>query len=553
MSLSARRELLAATATRYQQARKKEKQNILDEFIAATGYHRKYAIGLLNDFGPVPTELSKRERIPRDRIYDDDVKEALIFVWETANRICSKRLVPFLPKLVKSLERHGHLALTGDVRERLLAISARTVDRLLYDMRHGEQTSGLSTTKPGGLLKHMIPIRTFSDWDDDRPGFIEADLVAHCGDDPGGHFLYTLTMTDVATGWIELAALLFRDQETTLNAIKRLQGQLPFDLLGLDTDNGSEFINYLLFYYCDDKEITFTRSRPYKKNDQCHVEEKNGSVVRKFVGYDRFEGIEPCRVLGALYERLRLYVNFFQPSVKLISKQRVGSRVVKKYAAAKTPHQRVVAYETLSDESEQALAEQFKTLDPIALLAEIEHLQDQLWPYAYVGRQVVTSTLALNGLHPETSTEQSDQQREPVEPETPGPATPSGNPDKSSGTQNGSDLADTSDHQPLERSKRRYRRNKPKGKHQAPRWWRTHPDAFADVWEVVEQQLERTPDIQAKALFHWLQEQYPGLFKDAQLRTFQRRVKTWRVDQAGRQLEAEDENRTASWLSGTEQ
>ena len=541
MSLSARRELLAATATRYQQARKKEKQTILDEFIGATGYHRKYAIALLNGFGPVSTEPPKRERIPRDRIYDDEVKEALIFVWEAANRICSKRLVPFLPKLVKSLERHGHLALTDDVREQLLTISARTVDRLLYAVRHGEQASGLSTTKPGGLLKHMIPIRTFSDWDDDRPGYIEADLVAHCGDDPGGHFLYTLTMTDVSTQWIELAALLFRDRETTLKAIERLRGQLPFDLLGLDTDNGSEFINYLLFDYCDDEEITFTRSRAYKKNDQCHVEEKNGSVVRKFVGYDRYEGLEPCRVLGALYESLRLYVNFFQPSVKLISKKRVGSRVIKKYDVAQTPHQRVVADETISSETKQALAEQFKTLDPLALLAEIERLQDQLWQYAYVGRKGLTSTRAVNGSPPKLPAEPSDLQPGPAEPETLSQTTPSGNQDQALGIQNGSAPTAKPDHRPLERSQRRYRRNKPKGKHQVPRWWRTHPDAFADVWNAVEQQLERTPDRDAKSLFLWLQEQYPDQFEDGQLRTFQRRVKAWRIEQASRELEDKNE------------
>ena len=539
MSLPARRELLAVTASRYQQVSKKEKQVILDEFVAATGYHRKYAIALLNDFSPAPSEPPKRELNPRDRIYDDDVKEALIIVWEAANRICSKRLVPFLPTLVKILEHHGHLTLTENVRERLLAISASTVDRVLYDVRHGEQPSGLSTTKPGGLLKHMIPIRTFADWDDDRPGFIEADLVAHCGDDPSGYFLHTLTMTDVATGWIELAALLFRDQETTLNAIERLRSQLPFDLLGLDTDNGSEFINYLLFDYCDDETITFTRSRPYKKNDQCHVEEKNGSIVRKFVGYDRFEGIEPCRVLGALYASLRLYVNFFQPSVKLISKQREGSRVIKKYDRALTPYQRVVASETVSGESKRALAAQFEPLDPIALLAEIEHLQDQLWQYAYVGRQVVTATLSLNGTPPATPAEQTDQQLASLEPETHTVVSESGNQVTSSGSQNESHALATPDNQPLERSERRYRRNKRQGQHQVQRWWRTHPDAFADVWEAVERQLERSPDIYAKTLLAWLQEQYPGRFEDGQLRTLQRRVKAWRVEQAGRQLESE--------------
>lgn len=545
MSLPARRELLAATAARYQQASKKEKQVILDEFVAATGYHRKYAIALLNDFGPAPSEPPKRERNPRDRIYDDDVKEALIIVWEAANRICSKRLVPFLPTLVKVLERHDHLHLTEDARERLLAISASTVDRLLYDVRHGEKPAGLSTTKPGGLLKHMIPIRTFADWDDDRPGFMEADLVAHCGDDPGGHFLHTLVMTDVATGWIELAALLFRDQETTLQAIARLRTQLPFDLLGLDTDNGKEFLNYLLYHYCRDESITFTRSRPYKKNDQCHVEQKNGSIVRKFVGYDRFEGIEPCRVLEALYEPLRLYVNFFQPSVKLVSKKREGSRVIKKYDPAQTPYQRVVASETVSGESKRALEEQFKPLDPIALLAEIERLQDQLWQYAYVERRVIASPVSLNGSNQATLAEQIGQPSASVGPETSAEAPQNGNAVPPSDNHVGPEASSLQANVSLNRSERLYRRTKRKGKHsQVKRWWRTRKDPFEDVWEEVEQQLERTPDIYATTLFAWLQQKYPGQFTDGQLRTLQRRVKAWRVEQAGRQLEAEDETGT---------
>lgn len=543
MSLSARRELLAATAVRYQQASKKEKQTILDELVAATGYHRKYAITLLNNFDLAPSEPPQRERKSRDRIYDDDVKETLIVIWEAAHRICSKRLVPFLPTLVKVLERHGHLSLTDDVRERLLAISASTVDRLLYDVRHGEKPAGLSTTQPGGLLKHMIPIRTFADWDDDRPGFIEADLVAHCGDDPGGHFLHTLAMTDVATGWIELAALLFRDQETTLQAIERLRMQLPFDLLGLDTDNGKEFLNYLLYHYCQDESITFTRSRPYKKNDPCHIEQKNGSVVRKFVGYDRFEGIEPCRVLEALYEPLRLYVNFFQPSLKLISKKREGSRVIKKYDAAQTPYQRVVADETISTESKQALGKQFKQLDPIALLAEIERLQDQLWQYAYVGRRGVTVPISRNGTDQATFTEQRDPQRGSMEAERSAEAVPSDNNGQRSDNQEASGATDPSIDTSPDRSERMYRRTKRERKQvQGKRWWRTRKDPFAEVWEEVEQQLERTPDIYATTLFAWLQEKYPSQFQDGQLRTLQRRVKAWRVEQATCRLEPEGES-----------
>jgi hypothetical protein len=538
MSLSGRRELLAAAAVRYQEAARADKQIILDEFVKATGYHRKYAITILNGFDPASPSPTQRGRRPQNRKYDDDVKEALVVVWEAANRICSKRLVPFLPELVKVLERYDHLQLSADVRERLVAISASTVDRLLYDVRHGEKATGLSTTKPGGLLKHMIQIRTFADWDDDRPGFLEADLVAHCGDDGGGHFLYTLVITDVATGWTEFAALLFRDQETTLQAIERLRTQLPFDMLGLDTDNGKEFLNYLLYHYCQDESITFTRSRPYKKNDQCHVEQKNGSVVRKFVGHDRFEGIEPCRILGALYEPLRLYVNFFQPCLKLRSKKREGSRVIKKYDIAQTPYQRVVADKTISADLRQALEKQFNSLDPIKLLARIECLQDQLWQYAYVGRKATAAPVPLKEVNQSTLAEQACPDRVSMEAE--GPTEPLSGDNEVSQPDNheASGITAASAYAGPDRSERMYRRSERKRKQvQGKRWWRTRRDPFGAVWEQIEQQLERAPGIHATKLLAWMQVRYPGQFQDSQLRTLQRRVKAWRVEQATRQLE----------------
>lgn len=187
--------------------------------------------------------------------------------------------MPFLPEIVPVLEKYGHLELSDKVRACLLAISPSTVDRMLYKIRQGGKVSSRSTTKPGNLLKSQVAVRSFSDWDDARPGFTEADLVAHCGTFVGGHFFQTLVMTNICTGWTEFEALLFRDQETVLQALERIREQMPLDLLGLDTDNGTEFLNYLLLQYCFDEEITFTRSRPYKKNDQCHVEEKNGSIT----------------------------------------------------------------------------------------------------------------------------------------------------------------------------------------------------------------------------------------------------------------------------------
>ena len=518
MSLNSRRELLTSTAARYQKAAKKEKQPILDQFTASTGYHRKYATRLLKNHNEHAKKDPQPNRKARARIYNEEVRAALIVAWEAANRICSKRLVPFLPEMVAVLEKFGHLSLAEEIRARLLGISPRTVDRLLYSIRHSRRPGGLGTTRPGALIKGQIPIRTFSDWDDDRPGFMEADLVAHCGTFTGGHFLQTLVMTDISTGWTEFEALLFRDQETVLHAICCVRQQIPFDLLGLDTDNGTEFLNYLLLGYCFDEEITFTRSRPYKKNDQCHVEEKNGSIIRKFIGYDRFEGIQPCRTLSALYKLLRLYVNFFQPSLKLASKTRVGSRVIKKYDPAKTPYQRVQAAESVTDEMKQALREQYEDLDPVRLLAGIETLQDQLWPYAYLAFGMPEPEEAANGAQPKMS-------RHPK----PDPAPPNPAEAHSSST-------------PKDRVERMYRRTKkPRRDGQGKRWWRTRPDPFAEVWAEVEQRLSEAPFASGKGFFLDLQRRYPGKFPDGQLRTFQRRVRDWRVAQVHAQIEAEND------------
>ena len=530
MSLPARRELLASTAPRYAKANKKLKQTILDEFTASTGYHRKYAIDLLKHYNP-KTAKTKRRRAPRQaqpRQYTEEVQQALVTVWKAANRICSKRLVPFLPEFVEVLEKYGHLSLSQQTRERLLAISPATVDRLLYKVRHGDKARGLSTTKPGSLIKQMVPIRTFADWDDVRPGFVEADLVAHCGTYTGGSFLNTLTMTDVATGWTECMALLFKDKEAVLLALGQARTQMPFPLLGLDTDNGSEFLNYALLKYCRRQEITFTRSRPYKKNDQCHVEQKNGSIVRKMIGYDRFEGIVPCRILAELYQSLRLYVNFFQPSLKLISKHRQGSKVIKKYDPAKTPYQRVLASETVSKAAKEALREQYSSLDPVVLLQRIEQLQDQLWQYAHVER---ANTITLTSPATDATLVQTTAAKasscvvaaQTMEPDAQAQAVISGD---------GASLCadDVQVDLPLPQQARRYRRTK-KPRKQVKRWWRTHQDAFDQVWPEAAQQLCLRPYMEAKALFQALQRKYPGTFKDGQLRTFQRRVKAWRLQQ----------------------
>lgn len=378
MSLASKRELLAAIRPRYTLANRSQKGQVLDEFVAATGYHRKYAIQLLNH--PPRRRVRKRGR-SRVR-YTGEVNAVLEQVWRAANCICSKRLVPMLPALVEALERHGELHLDAPIRQLLLSLSPATVDRLLRRVRQGSKAQGLSTTKPGSLLKQSIPVRTFAQWNDAQPGFVEVDLVAHGGDSSRGEYLHSLDMVDVKTRWVVLAALLNRSQATVSAAIAAGRSRLPYPLLGLDSDNGSEFINDNLKRYCEHEHITFTRCRPYNKNDQAYVEQKNWTAVRQTVGYGRYEGQAACDALAALYEPLCLYLNFFQPVMTLVAKHRNGARVHKCYDTAQTPFQRALDAPEVPDETKAQLRQLYLTLNPIALLRHIETCQRSLWRLA---------------------------------------------------------------------------------------------------------------------------------------------------------------------------
>ena len=302
MSQRSKRELWETIQPRYLKASKAEKQKILDEFIAATGYHRKYAIRILRHGYP-RGQYKKKGKIP---VYRGEVVQALEVIWEIYGRICSKRLHPFLPEGIRILERHHELNLSPETKRLLLNISRSTIDRCLKPVRFKGKLHGLSTTKPGTLLKKAIAVRTFADWNENKPGFMEIDLVAHCGNTVEGQFLNTLTCTDVCTGWTEPIALHRRSQQTVRDALHAMRPELPFALLGIDSDNGSEFINDLAYGYCLEDHITFTRSRPYKKNDQAYVEQKNWSVVRHTVGYDRLETDEEFELLISVYSDLRL-------------------------------------------------------------------------------------------------------------------------------------------------------------------------------------------------------------------------------------------------------
>ena len=374
MSQRSKRALFAEVQPRYLKASKTEKQKILDEFTANTDYHRKYAIRILK------RGYKRRPNKPKGRtaIYRGEVVEALEQIWETYGRICSKRLHPYLPEGIKVLERCGELTCSAETKELLLRISRSSIDRCLAPARFNKP-QGLSTTKPGSLLKKNIPIRIFADWSEDKPGFLEVDLVAHCGDSVAGQFLYTLTCTDLCTGWTEPMALPRRSQEAVCAAIDAMRQDLPFDLLGIDSDNGSEFINDLLYRYCLDEKITFTRSRPYQKNDQAHVEQKNWSVVRHVVGYDRLESDEQYALLESIYTDLRLYVNFFQPVLKLIDKKHIGNKVIRKYDTARTPYQRVMERKDTSLEGKAHLLNLYLRLNPADLRHRIDEKVFQLW------------------------------------------------------------------------------------------------------------------------------------------------------------------------------
>jgi hypothetical protein len=375
MSQCSKRELVETIRPRYLKAPRNEKSKIIDEFIANTGCHRKYAIRLLRKGYPA----KKRKRSGRKKKYQGEVIQALIRIWEICGRICSKRLKPFLPEIVAVLERHKEIKLEAEVKEMLLSMSSATIDRCLQK-EHFEKKHGISTTRPGTLLKNAIAVRTFTDWNEERPGFMEIDLVAHCGGSAEGQFCYTLTAVDISTGWTECLAVKNRTQEAVFAQIVQLRERLPFPLLGLDSDNGSEFINDMLYRYCLKEKITFTRSRPYRKNDQAHVEQKNWSVVRRTVGYDRYETPEQLSLLQSIYADLRYYVNFFQPVLKSIGRKHLEEhKFIKVYDRAATPLQRAVQSNEMPVQTKAAWINTYLHCNPVALKNKIDDNVAVLW------------------------------------------------------------------------------------------------------------------------------------------------------------------------------
>jgi len=375
MSQGSKRELVESIRPRYLKASRTEKSNIIDEFIANTGCHRKHAIRVLRRGYPA----RKKKKSGRKKKYQGEVVQALVRVWEICGRICSKRLKPFLPEMVAVLERHKEMKLEAEVKELLLSMSCATIDRCLQK-EHFEKKRGISTTKPGTLLKKAIAVRTFMDWNEERPGFMEIDLVAHCGGSVEGQFCYTLTAVDLSTGWTECLAVKNRTQDAVFAQIIQLRERLPFPLLGLDSDNGGEFINDMLYRYCLQEEITFTRSRPYRKNDQAHVEQKNWSVVRRTVGYDRYETPAQLSLLQSIYADLRFYVNFFQPVLKSVGRKQLEERkFIKVYDQAATPFQRALQSKEIPVQTKAKLINAYFHCNPVALKNKIDDNVACLW------------------------------------------------------------------------------------------------------------------------------------------------------------------------------
>jgi hypothetical protein len=371
MSKMSKREYLIQVKKKYYRAKKKIKTRLLDDFCDFTGYSRKYAVFLLNN--PVPAKW-KRKRRSRGRTYDQAVIDPLLVLWRASNEICAERFHPFIPILLPKLMEQKEIEVTDEIKEKLLKISLGTVKRIIRKTKRRSRIKIKGTIKPGSILKKQIAIR-YGRWTDTDPGWCETDTVAHCGDNVGGEFIYSLDVVDICSGWSEQAAIWGKGEMATKEQMDNIRRRLPFKLLGLDPDNGSEFINWQMLRYCKKNEITLTRSRPYKKNDNAHIEQKNYTAIRQLIGYERLEKREQQDILNDLYgNEWRLYLNFFQPTMKL--KERIKDnetgKTTKKYFEAKTPYQRLIEHPKISQEQKDMLKSVYNNLNPIVLQKEIK-------------------------------------------------------------------------------------------------------------------------------------------------------------------------------------
>jgi len=395
LTMHERHAIVRELSSRFQRATKKERGQILNEFVELTHYRRCYAAYVLRNCGKKQIRMvaghrvifipgharaagSKRQR--RGSYRTTAFLEALRQFWALSDGLCGKRLIVFIREVLPLVEHQGTLSVADEtVRQQLLHVSAATVDRLLAKTKRQSQLKGRSGTRPGTLLKYHIAVKTFADWNEQSPGFCEADLVAHDGGSAFGQYCQTLTLSDVATQWTETEAVKNKAQIHVFATIQKLRQRLPFPLLGIDSDNGGEFINDELLRYCEDQNITFTRSRPYRKNDNCFVEQKNYSLVRRTVGYYRYDTAKQLHLLHALYARLRLYSNFFLPVMKLKEKVRDGSKLTRRYDTPTTPYRRVLEHPQIPQQSKDALRAQYATLNIVMLKRQLNQLQTLLF------------------------------------------------------------------------------------------------------------------------------------------------------------------------------
>lgn len=369
MSKLSRREYLAVMRRKYKRAKKKERGDLLHDVVEITGYHRTYAAALLRS--PPARKNTARKRQAE---YLPETKRAVVTLWRAANCICAERLHPFMPDLLDKLAACGELTVPEHVREQLLRISLATVKRIVSQAKRKDTVRIGGTTKPGSLLKRQITVR-YGRWDETTPGWCETDTVAHCGETLAGTFVYSLNVVDICSGWSEQIAILGKGERACVAGVEQLRLRLPFPLLGLDSDNGSEFINWHMQRYAKKNHITFTRSRPYKKNDNAHVEQKNWTAIRQLVGYERYDNQEQLNMLNELYAKAwRLYVNFFQPTMKLreTTKDQQTGKKTKCYYEAKTPYQRLMEHPDVTPETKAVLQSTYDSLNPVALQAEIQ-------------------------------------------------------------------------------------------------------------------------------------------------------------------------------------
>jgi len=408
LNMRHKKEITAEVQARYKKASKKQKKTILDEFVALTGYNRNYASRVLRlyygkkigSIGKGKAKIhyvigrNKKPKRDRKRFYGNDVIDILKKIWAILDMPCGKRLAPFMEEIILKLETFGEIEMKSITKQKLFKISASTIDRVLKPIKESLRIGkGRSFTKPGTLFKHQIEVKTFSDWDDSAPGYLEADLVGHDGGNGSGEFCFSINFVDVATCWDEPVAIRNKAQKWVTDATDTVRGRLPFEMLGIDSDNGSEFINNHFFAYCKDHKITFTRSRPNKKNDSCFVEQKNYCVVRRAVGYLRYDTDEELSTLNELYGYLRLYINFFIPVRKCISKTRTGSKIKKNYDEAKTPYRRVLECGSIDDKIKAKLRKTYDGLNPAEIKRKITGLQDKLLKLNSLKQQVLKDSI----------------------------------------------------------------------------------------------------------------------------------------------------------------